>query len=603
MFFLEKKLKPKDLYLCLYLTFLASLIIIPWLGFAGIFTRGEGREALVALDVLNGSLVLPRGYGDVIASKPPFLHWCIALLSYSQGKVTEFTARLPSAIFSIVFICFLWVFLRFYKNIAFATTACLLLFFSSEWVRASVICRVDMIHASTLATAILLLYHIKFLYQRKNLKIHVTIACLLSVSVLSKGIVAVLLATFIVIVEKALVYRKNFSRQEVVSFLKAKLVKSEVIFPIVIAFAKESLCLWYLIIPVLVYVLWYVSALILGGDEFISKVTEENFSRFSGTMKMPAHYHGIFFLFATIPLGLLPWAIWLPGLLYYVSSLSYFSIRVVILVIFFYSLPASKRSVYLLVCYPFFCIILAEFFSYYGRQLTRNCFWIHSILCRLFLLITFIFAVILVIDEPILNVFGLTAKNTNSISYYFIIRDSIKGILKTFLWYELALVSLIPILSFYSIWWSPQKLKYKSLSRNPVVLSFYSLIILTGLIVVQPVAHELSGTAEITRHVVNATHLEQPGYSHNKHVYSYGYEFYAVSFYSMMPFKSKTKPWYIGDLVLLRCKDIKKFSRNLSPLVKYTILYQQLPFFPSLSNSNCEQSSGKQIVLLKIVES
>lgn len=52
---------------------------LPFLGCAPFFTKGEPREAVVALSMIkSGNWILPLSNGDVIPYKPPFLAWCIA---------------------------------------------------------------------------------------------------------------------------------------------------------------------------------------------------------------------------------------------------------------------------------------------------------------------------------------------------------------------------------------------------------------------------------------------------------------------------------------------------------------------------------------------
>jgi len=62
-------------------------------------TKGEPREAAVAVSMLeSGDWVLPKVYANEFAYKPPMMHWMIAVFSLPEGKVSEFTSRLPSAI-------------------------------------------------------------------------------------------------------------------------------------------------------------------------------------------------------------------------------------------------------------------------------------------------------------------------------------------------------------------------------------------------------------------------------------------------------------------------------------------------------------------------
>ena len=83
----------------LIILILLALTFLPWLGCSPFNTKGEPREAIVAVSMLDsGNWILPESFGADIPYKPPFLAWCIALLSLLSGGVTEFTSRLPSAI-------------------------------------------------------------------------------------------------------------------------------------------------------------------------------------------------------------------------------------------------------------------------------------------------------------------------------------------------------------------------------------------------------------------------------------------------------------------------------------------------------------------------
>ena len=48
----------------------------PFLGVTIFYTKGEPREAIVALSMLeSGNWILPVNYGTDIAYKPPFFYW------------------------------------------------------------------------------------------------------------------------------------------------------------------------------------------------------------------------------------------------------------------------------------------------------------------------------------------------------------------------------------------------------------------------------------------------------------------------------------------------------------------------------------------------
>ena len=96
------------------------VVMLPFLGLADFNTKGEPREAVVAYSILeSGDWILPTNNGGEMPYKPPFFHWCIALLSLlNGGVVNEFTSRLPSAIALIAMTVWTFVFFARCKGAA-----------------------------------------------------------------------------------------------------------------------------------------------------------------------------------------------------------------------------------------------------------------------------------------------------------------------------------------------------------------------------------------------------------------------------------------------------------------------------------------------------
>ena len=56
---------------------IAMILSLPWLGLGNFYTRGEPREALVAVAMMQqDNYILPFFQGD-FAFKPPMLHWLV----------------------------------------------------------------------------------------------------------------------------------------------------------------------------------------------------------------------------------------------------------------------------------------------------------------------------------------------------------------------------------------------------------------------------------------------------------------------------------------------------------------------------------------------
>ena len=133
--------------------------VLPWIGLGDFSTKGEPREAAVAVSMLEtGNWVLPQVYANEFAYKPPLAHWLMAVASLPQGYVSEFTSRLPSALAFIILIGFTLVF--FGKRLRFqqAFIATLLLITCIEIHRAAMTTRVDMLLTTFIVIGLYQLY-------------------------------------------------------------------------------------------------------------------------------------------------------------------------------------------------------------------------------------------------------------------------------------------------------------------------------------------------------------------------------------------------------------------------------------------------------------
>src|SRR5215469_5822652 len=81
---------------------------------AGELWRTESLRAIIAAEFLrSGNWIVPTLYGEPLFTKPLGMYAAIALVSWPLGGVTEFTARLPSALAaSALVVLFFWYFRR-----------------------------------------------------------------------------------------------------------------------------------------------------------------------------------------------------------------------------------------------------------------------------------------------------------------------------------------------------------------------------------------------------------------------------------------------------------------------------------------------------------
>ena len=350
--------------------------VLPWIGLGDFSTKGEPREASVAISMLeSGNWILPQVYANEFAYKPPMAHWLMAAFSYPQGYVSEFTSRLPS---TIAFICLMGCTLMFFgRRIKFqqAFIATLLLLTCIEMHRAAMTTHVDMLLTTFIVIGLYQLFRWEDQLELKGLP--VIIPVLLGCAVLTKGPVGVILPLFVFGA-----YLLMLRKYSLLTIFKALLY-----------IGVSSLFL-----PLL----WYIAAWKQGGDKFLDVVLAENFGRFFH-LNTPdinydlGHENGVWYNFMTLAAGFIPWTIFfffsLFGLNWQRKKGSFkqvlkdswnnilsmekeklFSLVALVCIIFFYSIPSSKRSVYLMPAYPFIAIFLAQYAIYiteYRTQVTR----------------------------------------------------------------------------------------------------------------------------------------------------------------------------------------------------------------------------------------
>ena len=281
----------------------AAITLLPFCGSTDFTTKGEPREAVVAVSMLQQhNWILPTNNGVDIPYKPPFFQWCIATLSLPTGEVTPFTSRLPSAIALILMASFMAAFIAKRKNSAVAIVAAGLMLTAFEVHRAGTNCRVDMVLTLFIVGALYLLYR----WWESGCRQLPWLAILaMSGATLTKGPVGIVLPCFVMGVFLIVMAWRDHTRPATVCLhLFGQLLPA---------------ALLACVLPGL----WYAAAYQQGGDDFLWLVKDENFGRFLGKMLVVTHANPWPYNILMLIVGWLPWT--LPLLLSLSSSASSFS--------------------------------------------------------------------------------------------------------------------------------------------------------------------------------------------------------------------------------------------------------------------------------------
>ncbi len=376
----------------LLLLIVSSLTLLPFLGEALFYSKGEPREAIVAVSMLQtGNWILPISNGDMIPYKPPFMAWCIAAASLPWVHVTEYTSRVPSAIALIALV--MWTFMFYAKRSGKgrALLTALILLTSFEVYRAGFACRVDMLLTLFIVGAIYSLYA----YWERGLKGMPWVAVLMMAGAfLTKGPVGVVLPCAVMGV-----------------FMLLRGGRFWKVFGL--------LALWGLascVIPAA----WYIAAFQQGGEHFRELMLEENVGRMTGTMSYESHLNPWYYNIMTLVAGFLPYTLLLLISLFTVfrhykfqkpaegfirgflnlhpaTMLSLVSAAAIFI---FYCIPASKRSVYLLPMYPFMAYFIAGYIRYLAGVSKRVIKIYSALICTTAILLFAAFLTLQCIDFP-----------------------------------------------------------------------------------------------------------------------------------------------------------------------------------------------------------
>lgn len=358
---------------------ISAITLLPFLGNTDFTTKGEPREAVVAVSMLNQhNWILPINNGFDIPYKPPFFQWCIAALSMIAGHVSEFTSRLPSALSLIVMLCVGALFYAKRKNNTIGLLSAMLALTAFEVHRAGTNCRVDMVLTMFIVCALYALYE----WWKRGCRRLPWIAVLcMSGATLTKGPVGIVLPCFVMFV-----------------------------FMLFTAWQQGKLCgriIWkttykLFLSAVLASVLpliWYWAAYRQGGDQFMALVMDENVGRFLGKMKAVTHANPWHYNFLMLIAGWLPWTLPLLLSLFVLpwrkfansftkgestgkvtlksrimaamrkaDAVQVFTWLSFLLILFFYCIPKSKRGVYLLPCYPFMAVLIVEYMAWLVKR-------------------------------------------------------------------------------------------------------------------------------------------------------------------------------------------------------------------------------------------
>jgi 4-amino-4-deoxy-L-arabinose transferase-like glycosyltransferase len=528
------KQHPHKRYALYCIILVSVLLTLPWLD-RPFHTRGEPREALVAQSMLmTNNWISPPAYNGTVPSKPPFNHWLISLVSLPGGDVTEFTARLPSAMAMILFSACFYLFMRRRTSEPSALLAGLILLSSFEWFRGAVTCRVDTLLSTSLAGALLAL----FAWREKGRRGFPFLAAgLITCAALTKGPIGVALPLAI--------------------FSLFELVQGEKTFGAMIKIALRAVGI---AMPVVALVsLWYLAGYLQRGDAFIDKIYYENFSRLTSSMEDEPHKHAASYMFLMLAIGLLPWTIvWMTAVIRSFSPRNYtpralremwargtelqrFAFISAAFIVVFFCIPSSKRSVYIMPAYPFIALLAAEGLGAWGERSER----LMGILARSLIWFAAIVSLVVILG----TLFPIVPQSTQFGS----------SLVASWSVWRLGVIAALAAIG----------ITVARRATNPdepqrLALSMIAAVVVLSGVVAEPAFYQLSPRAWLR----SSEFQRSLDLSKHERLYSFGSEAYVASFYLKKPFFSATSGLPIGSIVVVEEKNIERLKKEIAPDVR-----------------------------------
>lgn len=308
------------------------LLFVGNLGAYPIYTKGEPREAIRVLDIVQGGgWILPTQGGIGLPWKPPLMYWLSAFVSLACGRVNEWTVRLPSGLFAAGGMVVCYAYVRRLFDAPTALLSALILGTTFQYEQAGTAARVDMTLSFFTEVAFF-----EFLAIAEGLTARrMLLYGALALAILAKGPVGVVLPAAVALVWIA-VYRRWRLFGELKLFRGGALVT-------------------------LMAGGWYAAATAIGGAAFVRRqILEENLYRLlpNPAFREP-HAHAFYFVELALLAGFLPWSALLPQTLsQFLRRRLFANPRVgyllvwFLIVLLFYNVVQSKRGVYLLALYP-----------------------------------------------------------------------------------------------------------------------------------------------------------------------------------------------------------------------------------------------------------
>ena len=342
--------KRDNLFLILFISF--AIIYVMLLGAYPLLEPDETRYVTMARDMFtSGNYLTLYLNGEYFFEKPPLFFWLESLSFWFFKDISEFTARFPVVILSLLPLGLLFFLSEKVKNQKFAFLNSAILLTTLEYVLITKIAMLDSVLTSLVSSSVLCYFFTFFVSEENKKYFWYSCYILMGLAVLAKGIPGVVIPAG-TILAGTIIFR---TYKETLKNMPAGIV-----------------LLLIIALP------WHIIMLLKHGSLFFNEyIIKHHLMRFLGAEVIHRN-EPVYFYFVTLLWGLFPWIFSLLSSLRKPRKFNLengydkflvLNITAILVILVFFSCSGAKLITYILPVYPFFAVLIGHI--WYERSIKK----------------------------------------------------------------------------------------------------------------------------------------------------------------------------------------------------------------------------------------
>lgn len=342
--------KRDNLFLILFISF--AIIYVMLLGAYPLLEPDETRYVTMARDMFtSGNYLTLYLNGEYFFEKPPLFFWLESLSFWFFKDISEFTARFPVVILSLLPLGLLFFLSEKVKNQKFAFLNSAILLTTLEYVLITKIAMLDSVLTSLVSSSVLCYFFTFFVSEENKKYFWYSCYILMGLAVLAKGIPGAVIPAG-TILTGTIIFR---TYKETLKNMPAGIVL-------------------FLIIALP----WHIIMLLKHGSLFFNEyIIKHHLMRFLGAEVIHRN-EPVYFYFVTLLWGLFPWIFSLLSSLRKPRKFNLengydkflvLNITAILVILLFFSCSGAKLITYILPVYPFFAVLIGHI--WYERSMKK----------------------------------------------------------------------------------------------------------------------------------------------------------------------------------------------------------------------------------------